>query len=172
MVSSTLSRLCLLAGLLLLPGGCVFQPLHGSGAGEYASLPGGQALSNIYVSEVDTRVAQQVRNELIFLLQGGPSNTKARYRVDLRIVDTNRRFAAVENVRDRTAGSVTVSARYDLVDTADLTNIASGTRVATASYDRTPQSFANQRAVRDAENRAAQAVAEKLRLALAAELTR
>jgi LPS-assembly lipoprotein len=73
---------------------------------------------------------------------------------------------------DTTAGFVTVTASYILIDTDNQKRIASGSRKASAYFDRTSQIFANQRAVRDAENRAGREVAEKLRFAIASDLRR
>ena len=158
-----------LLSILLVVAGCVYRPLYGSGGVEAGS---GDVLSQIWVEEVDTRTAQQLRNHLIFLLQGGRDNPETRYLARLRVVDSSRQFAAVKNLRYDTAGSVTVSVSYDLIDTNGNVRVAGGSRVATASYDRTGQSFANSRALRDAQNRAAREAAEKLRLAFAADLQR
>ena len=55
------------AGLLLLGAlaGCQVRPLYSTGGNSEAIL------SSIGISEADTRVEQQVRNNLIFLLAGG-----------------------------------------------------------------------------------------------------
>ena len=55
------------AGLLLLGAltGCQVRPLYSTGGNTEA------VLSSIGISEADTRVEQQVRNNLIFLLAGG-----------------------------------------------------------------------------------------------------
>lgn len=149
--------------------GCVYQPLYGSGSHAPET---GFALAAIRVSDVDTRVGQQVRNHLIFLLQGGREAVAPAYEVRIRTGDTSRLFAATRAVRDNTAGTVSVTVSYDLVDLSTNTRIAGGSRVASASFDRTGQSFANQRAILDAENRAAREVAEQIRLALAADIAR
>lgn len=153
----------------LFVSGCTFQPLYGSN-GNLGGSQTGYALSAIAVEEVDNRVAQQVRNHLIFLLAGGQQTVDSRYVARLRVRDTNNTFAPTRNQRDDTAGSVTVTVSYDLIETATNRQVGTGSRNATASYDRTSQNFANDRSVRDAENRAAREVAELLRLAFAANL--
>ena len=94
-VMSVLNRYCLLAALLLL-GACQFQPLHG----DYSAQATSNAdLSTVSVSQVNSRVAQQVRNHLIFLLKGGTSvaeNTH-EYNWDARGVGL---FDLAEAVRD------------------------------------------------------------------------
>lgn len=146
---------------------CVYQPLYGSNS--YAP-EASQTLSRIWVADVDTRVGQQVRNRLIFLLQGGRGAMDTTYELRLRVNDNAKLQAAAQDVSANTAGVVFVIVSYDLVDLSSHTRIASGSRRASASYDRTGQSFANERALRDAQNRAAAEVAEHLRLALAADL--
>lgn len=156
------------AGLSAISG-CTWEPLHGaSGYGDAAI--GGALLSQISVSAVETRVGQQVRNHLVFLLHGGRETAGARYEARIRVTDTGNEYAAVRNIRDFTAGAVTVTVSYDLIDKTSNSRISGGSRIATAPYDRTTQSFANSRARRDAENRAAREAAEQVRLALAADL--
>jgi len=154
--------------------GCIYRPLYG--AGSYSPQGSGEtssyALQQIYVPDVDTRVAQQVRNRLIFLLEGGHGGAESAYQLLLRVTAVNSAFAASRELRDNTAGAITVTARYDLIDNRTHQPIAKGSRTASSSYDRTTQNFANDRALRDAENRASHEVAEELRLALAADLSR
>jgi len=162
-------------GLLALTflSACTFQPLYAPTAyAPSASNVVGQsvALAQVGVREVDTRVAQQVRNHLLFLFQGGNDNPSPRYEARLQVTSFKRSTAAQSSLRDTTAGIVVVTSSYSLIDTATQNRVAGGTRKATASYDRTSQLFANQRAVRDAENRAGRDVAEQLRLAIASDL--
>lgn len=158
-----------LAIVMLAASGCVFQPLYGSTTYK-SDQETSYALSQISVANVDTRVGQQVRNHLIFLLQGGQDNEETLYLVRLRVRDSSQKFASVQGVRTQTAGNVTVSVSYELLDKATYKTIATGSREATAALDRTLQSFANERAIIDAQNRAAREAAESVRLALAADL--
>ena len=145
---------------------CTFQPLYAPTANVE-----GSAISQIDVSYVNTRVGQQVRNHLLFLINGGNATPQQqRYRADIQVTSSTRRTAAKASLRDTTAGSTSVTVSYSLVDTTTKKQIANGTRSATASFDRTSQIFANQRAQRDAENRAGTAVAEQLRNAFASDL--
>lgn len=164
-----LAAAALLAPALLL-GGCVWQPLYGTNQYAPGSVSGGYALQLVDVAEIDSRVGQQIRNHLVFLLQGGKDNRDVPYLVKLRVTETTEQLAAIKNVRDFTAGTVTVTVSYDLFEKATMRRVASGRRVASAPYDRTSQNYANRRAERDAENRAAREAAEQLRMALAADL--
>ncbi len=156
-------------GLLLALSACQFQPLYGDRSG---ALQSGQNLSMVSVSQVDTRVAQQVRNHLLFLLNGGNDSFETTYEAKIRVVSRNQQLASIQNVQDSTSGTVTVVVSYDLIDLSTGKSVANGKREAFASYDRTAQVFANERAERDAENRAARETAESLRLAIAADLSR
>lgn len=157
------------AGLPLM-GGCVYRPLYG--ADSYAPDSSAALFSQIRVADVDTRVAQQVRNHLIFLLHGGRGAAEPRYEVYLRVSDHTQLYAANRDFGGTTAGAATITVSYDLVELPTRRQIASGRRVGSAYYDRTGQSFANDRAQRDAANRAAQDAAEQVRMAIAADFAK
>lgn len=168
-VGLVLGMLVVFAGL----SGCQFQPLYGNGN----NLAGGQSasLSGLYIEEVDTRAGQQVRNHLIFLLNGGASPFQPTHSVKLRVnaIDTTLAGAVANldsNQIGNTAGNVRVSVSYEIFDVGSKEIIYRGQREARASYDKTSQSFATERARRDAENRAAREVAEQLRFAIASHL--
>lgn len=150
--------------------GCVYQPLYGTNS--YAPELNGYALSQISVDPVDTRVGQQVRNHLIFLLQGGNPAPEPAYSLRLRVADTTQLYAANRTYGGTTAGTASVKVSYVLFDMATRKPVSSGSRIGSAAFDRTGQSFANERAELDAQNRAAQDAAEKIRLALAGDLTK
>jgi LPS-assembly lipoprotein len=155
--------------------GCQFQPLYGTQA--RTTGPSNIALSQISVAEVDTREAQQVRNHLIFLLSGGARPVNPSHEVRLRVATTNTNLAtAVRSLSTgqigNTAGSVNITASYEIYDLTKNEIIARGNRETSASYDQTSQSFATERARRDAENRAGKAVAEQLRLAISSDFNK
>ncbi|MCF6322417.1 MAG: hypothetical protein L3J32_11715 [Rhizobiaceae bacterium] len=168
---SAVRKTRLLPGLLALTllSACTFQPLYAPSA-NYAASGALAELSQVSVREVDSRVGQQVRNHLLFLINGGNESPNPRYEARLQISSFSRNTAAQASLRDTTAGYTTVTTSYSLIDTSTGKRIAGGTRKAVASFDRTSQVFANQRAVRDAENRAGKAVAEQIRLAIASDL--
>lgn len=155
-------------GAMLALSACQFRPLHGD-----FSTANGEAsqLSTVTVAEVNNRVGQQVRNHLLFLLNGGQAQSPL-HEARLSVNWQNRSIAALPTFGDSTAGVMTVIVRYDLVDLESGKLVATGTRQAAANYDRTGQTFANKRAERDAENRAAREVAESLRHAIASDLQR
>lgn len=163
--------------LALSLSSCTFQPLYNSPDASVGS--NNITLSNISVAEVDTREAQQVRNHLIFLLSGGITPTQPAHEVRLRVSKINRTLAGgitgAPNsgiTAGKTAGSVVVTVSYDIVDLSKKVPIATGRRTASAAYDRTSQSFANERAERDATNRAAKEAAELVRLSISSDLSK
>lgn len=162
-----MSRKTLAIIAILFLSACQFQPLHG----DKAARQGG-GLEQVGVASVDNRVAQQVRNHLLFLLNGGFAASEKTHEARLSVNFSNKLSAALPSVEDSTAGTVTVRARYDLIDLRTNETVASGSRDAIASYDRTGQVLANNRATRDAENRAAKEAAEALRLAIASDMSR
>lgn len=152
---------------------CQFQPLYSSAgvSGEGMS----RTLSSVSVGEVATREAQQVRNHLIFLMSGGSSPSNPTHEVRLRVTSTVRNLAGrisnqETNQIGNTAGSIAMTVSYDLYRLEDMELVHRGTRTANAAFDETSQSFATERAQRDAVDRAALAVAEQLRLAIASDL--
>jgi LPS-assembly lipoprotein len=169
-----------LAGILLaaavLAAGCTVQPLYGKGPigtdGTQTAAINSQ-LASISVTEVDTRYAQQVRNDLLFLFYGGAGQPAApRYVLDLGVTALNEWTATVQvDTDDRaTAAMVTMISTYLLKDAETGETVSSGRRQISSSYDVPTQEFAALRAQRDAEDRAARELAELLRLAVAQDL--
>jgi LPS-assembly lipoprotein len=163
-------RLLLLAALpALLLAACTVQPLYGTApSGEAVA----SALSHVAIDQVDNRVAQEVRNRLIFLLYGGAGQpTAPAYKVRLTVATTESALG-VTPIESAPAYSVTVAATYEVTSLATGEIVLRTTSRGSASYDRVNQVFANTRARLDAENRAAVVVADDIRTRLAAALSR
>lgn len=155
---------------------CTVQPLYG---GATASIAPGQPsarVASIAVKDVATRPAQEVRNHLIFGLNGGAGQPASpRYLMELEVRETNVETATVQRSRrdnEPSSGVVRLSATYKLIDPATTEVVATGTRSAAAAFDRPVQLFAEARASRDAENRAARELAAFLQLAVMKDLAR
>jgi LPS-assembly lipoprotein len=137
---------------------CTVQPLYGPAAG------GGSvqaALTKISVDPVDDRVSQQVRNNVIFQMAGGKPITDPIYRMKLTVTSREIGFG-ITDIDSSLAYSVQVAATYEVtkIDTGE--QVARGTARSSASYNRVNQAFANTRAKIDAENRAANSVADEI----------
>jgi LPS-assembly lipoprotein len=130
-------------------------------------------LSSVAIKPVDERVAQELRNELIFLYSGGagePSNPE--YQMTLSV-----RGQSSRALREDLTNGIS-SQRYSAVATYTLTRVSTGEVVSTGKrrvttfYDQNTQEFAKSRALRDAETRAAKQLAEIIRADTAAILSR
>lgn len=150
--------------------GCTVEPLRGArttvGSGSVS-----ETLLATSVAEVNTRVAQQVRNELIFAMHGGNNNVAPRYQVKLGVTSRAAALSIQSSSLAPTSARVIMDASYTATEIATNRVVAQGTRRTFAAYDRTTQSFANERAERDAENRAAKEIAQQIRLALGQQLS-
>jgi LPS-assembly lipoprotein len=149
----------------LLATACTVQPLYGP---SQSGASVAQTLRSITIDPVDSRVGQQVRNDLIFYLTGGGGEpSDPQYRMNLRTTSSE---TALGITREGSAPvySVTVTASYTVRRISTDEIVLRETVRGTASYDRYSQNFANIRAKRDAENRAAAQAADEIRIRVAA----
>jgi LPS-assembly lipoprotein len=158
------------AGLL---AGC-FQPLYGE-----RTLDGGpsikSALSQVEVDQIpapngtpEARIAVELRNSLLFGLQGA-APLPPTHRLSIRItsnrlsiiVDTKTARPDVENYG--------LTAVYTLIDLKTGKVVVNDQTLTRVSYDIPggEQRFARQRALRDAETRAAEVIASNIKSRLA-----
>lgn len=171
-------RICgaaLLAAASLVSA-CTVRPLYSDAASTTGALPSAAAdLKSIAIEPVDTRYAQQVRNNLIFYFNGGSGQpADAKYKMKLivtqEVIDEAR--ISVENENRPTAASLYMTGAYIITEPATGEQLAKGVRTISSHYDQPSQEFANLRANRDAENRAARELAELLRLDVAQKLAK
>ncbi len=151
-----------------LAGGCTVRPVYMQTATGGAPMAD---LSAISVAQVGDRVAQEVRNNLIFAFTGGKPAAPPRYDLTLN-VNTSETRLGFEKDETAPAYQVTVAVKFELKDIATGRSILRSSSNGVASYDRSNQNFANVRARIDAEDRAAQAVADQLQLRLAIALAK
>jgi LPS-assembly lipoprotein len=166
-----------LLALLAVLQACTVTPLYADRSASGAKRDTA-ALQQIAVKPAKSREELEVRKQLIFLLDNGsPEPSKPAYSLDLGI--TTRTVAAAtqqapfdpkNNVGLPTAGTVIMTSQYVLSDASTGKTVASGTRTVTSDFDQPRQEFANMRAQRDAQNRAARELAELLRLSLVGDL--
>ena len=165
-----------LAAAIVLPmvlvSACTVRPLYsdaGYAAGGVATI----ANPSIAVKPVETRYAQQVRNNLIFDLYGGANQpAAARYTLDLGITVLNEPSALVQigTEDEPTAATITMISSYVLTETATGKPMARGRRQVMSSYDVPRQQYAAWRAEINAQDRAARELAHAVRLAIAQDL--
>jgi LPS-assembly lipoprotein len=154
--------------------GC-FQPLYGT-----QSTTGGPAVASalgaVDIEQIDAatgtddaRIGVELRNDLIFALQGGSGGGSPTHSLKIRLIPS-RYTTSVDLQTGRSSTDVyNLTATYQLTDLRTGRVVLTGSAVAPVSYD-TPgeqQRFARARGLRDAENRAAQQIAENMRARLA-----
>ena len=164
------SRLGILLALTVGLTAC-FRPLYGPTAtGERLET----VLASIDVGIVESdnaheRLTHYLRSELIFDLNGSGQPAAKRY----RLTASYRQSVLTPTIDTETgrASSATISgeATYTLT-TLDGRQVARGTAVGQASYDRSPQRFATVRAARDAEIRVAKVLSEQIKTRLSIAL--
>jgi LPS-assembly lipoprotein len=146
---------------------CQVRPLYSESSGVV------EKLSSVGFSEAGSRVEQQVRNRLIFLASRGAGEAvNPQYQVEIHATSAVADTLLAESSDTSKAGRVTINVSYTLRATADNHVIKAGSRQATALVDFSEQEFAKQRAIRDAENRAADQTAEFVGADIAAALSR
>jgi LPS-assembly lipoprotein len=144
---------------------CTVQPLYAPTAAGVSVVA---SLGNVFIEPVDDRVGQELRNQLIFELNGGkgqPDNPHYRMRL---VVSSSENALGVTPIETAPAYSITVAATYEVRSAADDKIVLRSTSRQSASYDRVNQVYANTRAKLDAQNRAAALVADDIRIHLAA----
>lgn len=155
--------------LAVMLGGC-FRPLYGPTA---TGAPLQSLLSQVEVANAVTGVGQErlghyVRSELIYNLNGAGTPSPKRYLLTLNATEAVQ-VTTTDAITGRAdAAMLNVSVRYTLASKEGARVLMSGVARANATYFRDPQRFANVRAARDAEIRAAKLVADDIRQRIAA----
>ena len=149
-------------------GGCIFQPMYAQTPlfGTGPSLR--DSLRDVEVATISGRIGNELRNDLIFELTGGAGNpVGAPYRLTM-LANVSTSTPIVESATGRPQASIIFfDITYKLQDVAKDRIVISEQAIARVSIDASQQRFANARALRDAENRAAKVVAEQIRSRLA-----
>ena len=146
-------------------GGC-FQPLYGGASGTALVAD----LAAINVVPAPERVGYYLTKELTFALHGGADVPPPKYNL---AVSVHERVTTplIDTVSGRaTAAILGVDIEYQLTDRGTGKVVTAGAAFTTETYDRSSQRFANIRAARDAEIRAAQVLADQIKTRLAASL--
>lgn len=166
-------RLAAVAVLALGLAGC-FRPVYGGGSTPAVTSKGAvggdvaSELAAVDVKPLEGRVGGKLRNELIFMLRGGGAGAPVAYRLTIKLNQYGQSPVVDPLTNIPESRTVSLTADYELTRAGTLDVIASGHTVATASYFSGLQRFANVRAERDAEDRAAVQLAERVRARLQA----
>ena len=162
-----IKRLTLLV-LALGLSGCGFRPLYG----RYGADPHAAAIfASIYIPPIASDEAgYNLRNTLMDLLSSRPSWAGARYRLAISLVQS-RQGIAIEPNATITRYNYQLNAHYTLYDVARGKFVTSGSEESLSAYNVPPSSatslYSTLMARRDAQRRAAEDVAQRIRMDLA-----
>jgi len=162
--------LALAAALAL--SACGFHPLYGGVNGAMSST-----LSTIYVEPVPDRIGYELRNQMIDILDGPGTARGAAYRLKLELTETTQGVALQADPLTSTITRYndTLKVAYTLTDMSGKT-VTSGTETGLSAYNVLPTgpgiaagpqaNYGTLAAQQDADKRAAQDIAERIRLDL------
>jgi LPS-assembly lipoprotein len=157
--------------VLLSPvlSGCGLQPLYGSAA-VTGSAGVGDALAAIQIQEIPGRVGQVVRNELVFKTTGGGEEAEPIYQLEIALRESAQ-ATLVEIDGDSKGVVFALNADFKLIRKDGNEVVMRGRAQSRAAYQKVESIFANIRARRDAEDRAAKMIADSIRTRVAAHLS-
>jgi len=172
-----LLRWLAVAAAAALTAGC-FQPLYG----EHTAGPGAvnpnvrDAFATVEVDQIaapngtpEARIAVELRNDVIFALTGGGGAGTPAYRLGLKM-KLSKTAMIVDIQTGRTEAEIVgIDVYFTLTEVGTKKVVINSQTFARVSSDvpGLQQRFAHQRAQRDAEDRAAQVIAEQIRSRLA-----
>ena len=171
-------RLLAVAALAALTAGC-FQPMYAEHADGTPGLR--EKLMGVEVPPVtdkpnasrEARVQVEIRNALAFKLYGNATGLPPTHRLVLKFSTSRSSLMVDVSTGLPTSENYGIDVQYNLIDIATTKSVMTGTTFSRVSYDIPGQlqRFARARAFRDAEDRAAQEIAENIQTRLAAFFT-
>jgi LPS-assembly lipoprotein len=167
------ARLVAVAALAALTAGC-FQPMYAEHSDGTPALR--DKLMGVELPPVDkpnasreARLGVEIRNALAFKLYGNATGMPPTHRLVLRFSTSRSSLMVDPNTALPSSENYAVDAQYNLIEIASNKSVMTGTTFSRVSYDIPGQlqRFARARAVRDAEDRAAQEIAGNIQTRLA-----
>jgi LPS-assembly lipoprotein len=123
-------------------------------------------LAGIYVEPMGEREGYELRNTLIDLLGSNGTETGKRYRLKVNLTQSSR-GVALRNDASITRYNNTLDASYVLTDMAGAT-VVTGSQTSLSAYNVAASPYATLAAQRDSSKRAAQDIAQRIQIDLAA----
>jgi LPS-assembly lipoprotein len=166
-------RLIAAAGLAALTAGC-FQPMYAEHADGSPALR--DKLLTVDLPPVDkpnatrdARIGVEIRNALAFKLYGNATGVAPLYKLVLRFGSTRSSLIVDPNTGLPSSENYGIDAQFNLVELATNKSVMTGSTFSRVTYDMpgSYQRFARSRAFRDAEDRAAQEIAENIQTRIA-----
>jgi LPS-assembly lipoprotein len=171
------ARLLAVAALAALTAGC-FQPMY---AERTDGTPGlREKLMGIELPPIEkanasreARVGVEVRNALAFKLYGTATGMPPTHRLVIRFTSNKSSLIVDPSTGLPSSENYGIDCQYNLVDVTTGKSVMTGTTFSRVSYDMpgSYQRFSRNRAVRDAEDRAANEIAENINTRLASFFT-
>src|SRR5512139_846257 len=171
------ARLLAVAALAALTAGC-FQPMYAERSDGTPGLR--EKLMGVELPPIDkpnasreARVGVEIRNALAFKLYGSATGLPPTHRLVMRF-STGRSSLIIDPATGLpNSENYGIDAQYNLIDIATNKSVMTGTTFSRVSYDMpgSYQRFARPRAYRDAEDRAANELAENIQTRLASFFT-
>ena len=171
------ARLLAVAALAGLTAGC-FQPMYAERADGTPGLR--EKLMGVELPPVDkpnasreARIGVEIRNALAFKLYGTATGLPPTHKLVLRFSTSRSSLILDPNTALPSSENYGIDAQYNPFDLATNKSVMTGTTFSRVSYDIPGklQRFARSRAFRDAEDRAAQEIAENIQTRLASYFT-
>jgi LPS-assembly lipoprotein len=159
------AAMVLIAPLL---AGCGFQPMY---AETSTGVQLDEVMRTVSVAKIPGRVGQRLRNDLIYATTGGGYRDAPFYRLEIAIRESVQ-DTVVAKTGEAEGRAYRLTAAFKLVRLEDDAVLLSGTSIGRAAYDNLDSTFADIRARRDAENRAARSVADDIQMRVAVILSR
>jgi LPS-assembly lipoprotein len=167
-------RLLAVAALAGLTAGC-FQPMYAERGDGTPALR--ERLMGVELPPVDkptgsrdARIGVEIRNALAFKLYGQATGMPPTHKLVLRFTTSRSSLILDPNTALPSSENYGIDAQYNLVELATNKSVMTGSTFSRVTYDTfsgTMQRFARSRAFRDAEDRAAQEIAENIQTRIA-----
>jgi LPS-assembly lipoprotein len=171
------ARLLAVAALAAMTAGC-FHPMyaeHTDGTPGLREKLMGVDLPPIAKANAsrEARVGVEVRNALAFKLYGTATGMPPTHRLEIRFASSKTSLIVDPNTGLPSSENYGLDAQYNLIEVVSGKSVMTGTTFARVSYDMpgSYQRFSRNRAVRDAEDRAANEIAENITTRLASFFT-
>jgi len=171
------ARLLAVAALAALTAGC-FQPMY---AEHTDGTPGlREKLMGVDLPPIDkpnasrdARLGVEIRNALAFKLYGNATGMPPTHKLVIRFTSSRSSLIIDPNTALPSSENYGIDAQYNLIELATNKSVMTGNTFSRVTYDIPGQlqRFARSRAYRDAEDRAAQQIAENIQTRLAAFFT-
>lgn len=166
-------RLLAVAALAALTAGC-FQPMYAEHSDGSPGLR--EKLMGVELPPIDkpnasreARLGVEIRNALAFKLYGDATGMPPTHRLVIRFSTSRSSLMIDPATALPSSENYGIDAQYNLIELATNKSVMTGTTFSRVTYDIPGylQRFARARAYRDAEDRAAQEIAERIQTRLA-----